>query len=141
MWSDEAALDEATRRLDDWESSIAERAAQAKALSAQVRQLTGTARSPDRMVEVVVDSSGMLAGLWLDERTRQRPAAHTARQILETTRAAHADLLWQVTEATTRSLGPDDPTATALVDSYRRRLGPDQDPPGARDSSSWGNDG
>lgn len=131
MWSDEAALDAAARRLDDWESSITERAAQAKALSAQVQHLTGTAQSPDRAVEVTVDSAGTLVGLRLDERTRRHPAAHTAQQILETTRAAHADLLRQVTEATTRALGGDDPTAAAVVDSYRRRLHPDRDAPDA----------
>ncbi|SCG55472.1 hypothetical protein [Micromonospora halophytica] len=132
MWADEAALDEATRRLDDWESSIAERAARSKALSAQVQALTGSARSPDRTVEVTVDSAGMLVDLRLDERTRQHSAAHTARQILATTRAAHVDLLRQVTEATTRTLGVGDPTAVALVESYRRRLDPDRGTPDAR---------
>ncbi|TDB70814.1 YbaB/EbfC family nucleoid-associated protein [Micromonospora sp. KC723] len=132
MWSDEAALEAAARRLDSWESSIVERAAQAKALSAQVQQLTGTARSPDLMVEVTVDSAGMLVDLRLDERTRHRPAADTARQILETTRAAYSDLLRQMTEATTGTLGDDDPTAVALVDSYRRRLDPGPDASNAR---------
>ncbi|MEV4490177.1 YbaB/EbfC family nucleoid-associated protein [Micromonospora coxensis] len=132
MWADEAALDAATRRLDDWESSIADRAARVKALSSQVRALTGTATSPDRTVEATVDSSGLLVDLRLDERTRQHSAAHTARQILETTRAAHADLLRQVTEATTRALGLGDPTAATLVESYRRRLDPGQGTPDAR---------
>ncbi|WP_320064386.1 YbaB/EbfC family DNA-binding protein [Micromonospora sp. RTGN7] len=132
MWSDEAALDEATRRLDDWESSLAARAARARTLSAQVQALTGTASSPDRAVEVTVDSSGLLVDLRLDERTRRDAAAHTARQILDTTRAARADLLRRVTEVTTRTLDVDDPTAAALVDSYRRRLDPDQGTPDAR---------
>lgn len=129
MWSDEAALDEAARRLDDWESSIAERAARTKALSKQIQQVTATARSLDRTVQVTIDASGMLIDLQLDERSRQRSAAHTARQILETTRAAHAELLRQVTEATTRTLGVDDPTASAIVDSYRRRLSSEQGSP------------
>ncbi|MEV4665429.1 YbaB/EbfC family DNA-binding protein [Micromonospora echinofusca] len=132
MWADEAALDEATRRLDAWEASIANRAARAKDLASQVQAMRGTATSPDRTVEVAVDSSGLLVDLRLDERTRQHSAAHTARQILETTRAAHADLLGRITEATTGILGAEDPTATALVESYRRRLDPDQGTPDAR---------
>ncbi|MGC4806735.1 YbaB/EbfC family nucleoid-associated protein [Micromonospora sp. DT233] len=132
MWSDEAALDEATRRLDDWESSIAARAAQAKALAGQVQALTGTASSLDRTVTVTVDSSGSLLDLRMDERTRQNPAAHTARQILDVTRAARADLLEKVTRTTTQTLGVDDPTAAALVESYRHRLNPDQGTPDAR---------
>ncbi|MEV5767041.1 YbaB/EbfC family DNA-binding protein [Micromonospora sp. NPDC052213] len=132
MWADEAALDEATRRLDDWEASIASRAARAKELSSQVQAMRGTATSPDQTIQVTVDSSGLLVGLRLDERTRQLSAAHTARQILETTRAAHADLLSRITEATAGILGPEDPTAAALVESYRRRLDPDRGAPDAR---------
>lgn len=37
MWADEAALDAATRRLDEWESSLADRATRARALSARQR--------------------------------------------------------------------------------------------------------
>ncbi|MFI7575892.1 YbaB/EbfC family DNA-binding protein [Micromonospora sp. NPDC049497] len=128
MWADEAALDATERRIDDWESSIAERASQARALSAQIQVLTGNARSPDRMVEVTIDSAGLLTDLRLDERTRQHSAELTARQILQTTLAARHDLLRQVTEITTRALGAGDPTAAALIASYRPRLDPDQGP-------------
>ncbi|MDG4818926.1 YbaB/EbfC family nucleoid-associated protein [Micromonospora sp. WMMD956] len=132
MWADEAALDAATRRLDEWESSLADRAARAQALSARTRALTGSARSPDRAVEVTVDATGLLVDLRLDEQTRQHPAAHTARQIVATTRAAHADLLRQLTEATTQTLGDDDPAGRAIIDGYRRRLAPGQGPPDGR---------
>ncbi|MFI6064144.1 YbaB/EbfC family DNA-binding protein [Micromonospora sp. NPDC051227] len=121
MWADDAALDAAERGLDEWESSLAERAARAKTLSATMRDLTGTARNADRTVDVTVDSAGLLIDLRLDERIRQEPAAHTARQILETTTAARADLLRQVSDAVTKSLG-DDPSAQTIVDSYRTRL-------------------
>lgn len=131
MWADEAALDSAERRLDEWESAIADRAARAKALSARVRALTGTAHSPDRLVEVTVDAAGSLADLRLDERTRQQAAARTAQQILETVRAARADLLRQVTAAARQTLGDADPTGQAVVDSYRRQLGTDLGRPDA----------
>ncbi|WBC15871.1 YbaB/EbfC family DNA-binding protein [Micromonospora sp. WMMA1998] len=130
MWADEAALDAATRRLDEWESSLADRAARARDLSARTQALTGTARSADGLIEVTVDQTGALADLRLDERTRQHSAAHTARQILATTRAARVDLLRQLTKATTQALG-DDPAARAIVESHRRRLDPDQGPPDA----------
>ncbi|MCX5065622.1 YbaB/EbfC family nucleoid-associated protein [Micromonospora lupini] len=130
MWADDAALDAAGRRLDEWEASVTERAARATALSARLRALTGTATSPDRSVVVTVDSSGLLTGLRLDERVRQHSSAHTARQILETTTAAHADLLRQITDATAETLG-DEVSAQAIVDSYRSRLRPD---PGSSDA-------
>ncbi|WP_328347190.1 YbaB/EbfC family DNA-binding protein [Micromonospora sp. NBC_00421] len=131
MWADEAALDAAGRRLDGWESSFAHRAEQAKTLAAQAQALTGTARSPDRTIEVTVDPTGLLVGLRLDEQTRRHSAAHTAQQIMATTRAARADLLRQLTEATTRVLGADDPTARAIIESHRQRLDPGQGTPDA----------
>ncbi|MCF0092939.1 YbaB/EbfC family DNA-binding protein [Micromonospora sp. MH99] len=131
MWADDAALDAAGRRLDEWESSLAERAERAKTLSTRMRELTGTAHTPDRTVQVTVDSAGLLIDLWLDERTRQQPAARTAQQIVDTTRAARADLLRQVGEVTAASLG-DDASARAIIDSYRSRLSHDQGPSDAR---------
>ncbi|MEU8153124.1 YbaB/EbfC family DNA-binding protein [Micromonospora sp. NPDC048986] len=131
MWADDAALDAAERRLDEWESSLAERAERAKTLSATMRELTGTAHNADRTVDVTVDSAGLLIDLRLDERVRQQSAVHTARQILETTTAARADLLRQVSDAATQSLG-DDPSTQAIVDSYRSRLLPDQGSKDAR---------
>lgn len=132
MWADESALDAAGRRLDEWESSFTDQATRARALSARVQTLTGTARSADRTVEVTVDSSGLLIDLRLDERVRQHSAAHTARQIMVIARAAHADLLRQLTEATRETLGDGDPAGQAIVDSYQRRLGPDQGAPDVR---------
>ncbi|WP_243420914.1 hypothetical protein [Micromonospora globispora] len=70
-----------------------------------------------------MDSAGTLVGLRLDERIRARSSAHTAEQVLATTRAAHVELLRQVTEATRETLGADDPAASAVIDSYGRRLG------------------
>lgn len=121
MWADDAALDAAERRLDEWESSLTERAERAKTLSSTMRDLTGTAHNSDR----TVDSAGLLIDLQLDERIRQQAATHTARQILETTTAARAALLRQVSDAATESLG-DDARVQAVIDSYRSRLLPDQ---------------
>ncbi|MET8364795.1 YbaB/EbfC family DNA-binding protein [Micromonospora sp. NPDC005194] len=131
MWADEAALDAAGRRLDEWESSLAERAERAKTLSARMQDLTGSARNADRTIDVTVDSAGLLIDLRLDERIRQQSAARTARQILDTTRAARTDLLRQVADVTAESLG-DDASAQAIIDSYRSRLSRDQGPSDAR---------
>ncbi|WP_431899028.1 YbaB/EbfC family DNA-binding protein [Micromonospora chalcea] len=131
MWADDAALTAAAQRLDEWESSLADRAARARDLSARTRGLTGSARSADGLVEVTVDASGLLAGLRLHERTREHPAAHTARQILAVTDAARADLLRQVTEATAETLGADDPAARAIIEAHRHRIGPDEGMPDA----------
>ncbi|MET8234238.1 YbaB/EbfC family nucleoid-associated protein [Micromonospora sp. NPDC005298] len=132
MWADDVALDAADRRLADWETSLSERAARARALSTRLRAITGTATSPDGTVDVTVDSNGLLSDLRLDERIRQQSAARTARQITDTTRAAHADLLRRVDDATVETLGAGDPTGQAVVDSYRRRMDPTEGEPNAR---------
>ncbi|MFI7207403.1 YbaB/EbfC family nucleoid-associated protein [Micromonospora aurantiaca (nom. illeg.)] len=131
MWADEAALDAAARRLDEWESSLAGRAARARDLSARTQALTGTARSADGLVEVTVDASGLLTGLRLDERVRQHSAAHTARQILAVTGDARADLLRRLTEATTETLSAEDPAARGIIESHQRRIAPDPGTPDA----------
>ncbi|MBM0275680.1 YbaB/EbfC family DNA-binding protein [Micromonospora tarensis] len=131
MWADDAALDAASRRLDEWESSLADRAERTRALAANVRALTGTAHHPERTVDVTVDSAGQLIDLRLDERIRHQSAARTAEQILETSRAARAELLRQVSALTTDTLGGADASAQAIIDSYRSRLGHDQ---GQRDA-------
>ena len=71
-------LEAADRWIDDWESTIKQRAAQAKALSERAAGMTSTAHSKDGAVTVTVDSSGTVTGLKLSERIRSRPAHETA---------------------------------------------------------------
>lgn len=132
MWGDEAGLDGAQRQLDDWEASLAERAAKTSELSQQLAGLTATARSQDGSVEATVDASGVLAGLRLDDQIRAQPASRTAEQILVTMRAAHKKAVRQANAAIVEALGRDDPAAQAIIDSYQRRLrGPSEAGPDA----------
>ncbi|MEV4808696.1 YbaB/EbfC family nucleoid-associated protein [Micromonospora avicenniae] len=123
MWADEGALDAVAQRLGRWEASFADRAQRTRSLTSQIQTLSGTAHSPDRTVEATVDSTGQLVDLRLDERIRQRPAAHIAEQIIAAARTAYADLLRQVGEVTRETLG-DDPAGAAIVESYQRRVRP-----------------
>ena len=43
MWTDDAGLAAAERRIDDWESSLAERAERSRALSQRLSGLTASA--------------------------------------------------------------------------------------------------
>jgi DNA-binding protein YbaB len=116
-------LDAAEQLVDDWQSGIEARAAQARVLSARLAALSATARSDDELVEVTVGSSGDLVALELDERIRDRPAAETAREILATLRAARRMLTTAVTEATAQTMGADSATGQAVIASYTSRLG------------------
>jgi hypothetical protein len=120
---DGRGFEAAERMVDDWQAGIEERAARAKELSARLSRLSARARSDDRLVTVTVGSSGDLVGLELDERTRQRPAAETARTILKTLRAAQAGLTAAVADATAETVGADSATGRAVIASYTGRLG------------------
>lgn len=130
MWGDEADFDAAQRRLDEWEASLADRAARTSELSQWLTNMTATARSDDGSVEATVEAGGVLVGLWLDEQVRAQPALRTAEQILATIRAAHENAVGQASAATAEALGADDPAGQAVIDAYERRLrGPAEDGP------------
>jgi len=114
---------EAIRRIDDWERTLEERAAQAKALARRAAELSATVRSDDGLIEVTVGRDGQLDDLRLDERIRNQPAATTARRILETQRAAKADLIRQFEEVAAETVGTAGETGRALMASMRARLG------------------
>jgi DNA-binding protein YbaB len=118
-------LDAAERWVDDWQSSIAERATRAGALSRRLADLTATVRSGDGLVEVTVASSGAVVGLHLDERIRGQSGEKTSEQILATIRAAQTELTRLATEATAEAVGLDNETGRAIVDSYAKRFGAD----------------
>jgi len=121
---DPSDLDSAERWVDDWQAGFEERAAQARELAARLSQLTATARSEDGLVEVTVGPSGVLVGLELDEEIRQRPAEHTAREILATLAAAQAAITKAATEVTAETVGADSETGRAVIASFTGRAAP-----------------
>ncbi|GAB2597902.1 hypothetical protein Aab01nite_73650 [Paractinoplanes abujensis] len=115
-------LEDAERMIDDWQTGIEARAAQARELSARLSAVTATARSDDGLVEVTVASAGDMVRLDLGEGIRGRPAAETARVILATARAARRALAARITEVTTETVGAESETGRAVIESYERRL-------------------
>ena len=122
MWSGDE-LDAAERRIDEWQAGFDRRATQAAALSRRIVELTATARSDDRLVEVTVASSGVVTELRLGEGIRHQSAARTARQIMAVIGAAQAALTRQVTKATAETIGLHDPAGRAIVDGFTDRFG------------------
>jgi hypothetical protein len=115
-------LEDAQRWVDDWQSSIEERATQAQTLAGRIAGLSATARSDDGLVEVTVASSGAIDRLHLDERIRSQSAARTAEQILATVRAAQSRLGHLATEATAETVGLDTETGRAIANSFAARF-------------------
>lgn len=114
---------EALERIDEWERSLSRRAEQAQELARRTADLTATARSRDGLVEVTVGAEGRVERIHLDERTRQQPAETTARDLMETLRAATALLFKQFQEATADTVGAETETGQMLIAGLRKRLG------------------
>lgn len=71
---------------------------------------------------MAVASSGSVTRLHLDERIRDRSAAKTAEQMLAVIRETHAKLMHLATDATAETVGVDNETGRAIVDSFAQRF-------------------
>jgi DNA-binding protein YbaB len=126
MFDGESAGD-ALERIDEWERSLSRCAEQAQELARRTAALTATVRSRDGLVEVTVGAEGRVERIHLDERTRQQSAEVTARDLMETLRAATASLLRQFQEAAAETVGAETETGRMLIAGLRKRLGePDE---------------
>jgi phenylpyruvate tautomerase PptA (4-oxalocrotonate tautomerase family) len=115
-------LEDAERRVTDWQAGIEARAAQARDLASRLSGLTSTASSEDELVKVTVGSTGGLVRLELAEGIRGRPADETAREIMATFRVAKSRLAAAITEAAAQTVGTDSATGRAIIASYADRM-------------------
>jgi hypothetical protein len=89
-------LDQAYRRIDDWQAAIEARAARARELAQRSGELTATVSVADGMVTATVDHSGRLTALRFDERVRSWPLDRLSRTVIEAGDAAREQLRAQV---------------------------------------------
>lgn len=115
-------LEDAERMINDWQTDIEARAAQARELSTRLSGLTASAESDDGLVKVTVGSTGAMVRLELAEGIRGRPAAETAEEIMTTLRTAKARLTTAVTEVTRETVGAESATGGAIIASYTERM-------------------
>jgi DNA-binding protein YbaB len=113
--------DAADQLIDNWESSIKQRAAKAKEFAQQAASITATAKDRDGAVTVTVDSGGMITDLQLSDRIRSRPGHETAQRVLATIRAAQAKLAEQMARTATDVMGEGAATK-AVLDTYSKRF-------------------
>ncbi|GGQ71044.1 YbaB/EbfC family nucleoid-associated protein [Couchioplanes azureus] len=112
----------AERLIDDWQEEIEKRAAQGRELARRMAHLTASARSSDNLVELTVDSSGVVTDIRLDEGIRQQSAARTAREILATIGSARAALRDKAESVVADTVGVDTETGRAVLASYAKSL-------------------
>ncbi|MCP2323598.1 hypothetical protein HDA40_002105 [Hamadaea flava] len=115
-------LDGAEEVVDRWQASLQERADAARQVRERLDAVTGIGLDPDRIVQVTVAPSGVLADIKLPEQIRRQSADLTRQQILQAAQAAQADLARKAALVVADTIGTNNPTADAIVSSYTRRL-------------------
>lgn len=85
--------------LQQYDEKLQAAAAKAEQADKALREVSGSATSPDGDVTVRVSASGATTGLVLRERVRELEPEQLARVIMETTRQAQRDVGAQVVKA------------------------------------------
>ncbi|MEV0269866.1 YbaB/EbfC family nucleoid-associated protein [Hamadaea sp. NPDC050747] len=115
-------LGAAEEAVDRWEASLQERADAARRVRERLDAVTGIGSDPDRIVQVTVAPSGVLADIKLPDQIRRQSVDLTRQQILQAAQAAQADLARKAALVVADTIGMNHPTANAIVSSYTRRL-------------------
>jgi len=102
--------------LQQYDEKLQAAAAKAEQADKALREVSGSATSPDGDVTVRVSASGATTGLVLRERAREMEADQLARVILEVTRQAQRDVGAQVVKAMEGLVG--DSPALEVVKSH-----------------------
>lgn len=116
--------------LQAWKGKIDRLAADTRAMSARFQELRVTLADPDRLCQVTVDSTGNLVDLYLSEKSRRVDTELTSQAVLDTIRAAKAQIADQSAQIITETLGPDSPAGQAIAERVRNQLMPRDDEEG-----------
>ncbi len=101
----------------------AEVSARAQGIAGELARLTGTGRSADGGVRVVVDHRGIVTDLEIAPVALRDGVGQARADVLEATEAALADLREQAAPLQAQLLLPDDPLGdTDVLDAYDRLL-------------------
>ena len=116
----------AEQQLKAWVAQAAEKAQRYERMQAEVAAVSVTESVAGGAVRVTVASGGEVTDLQLGDPVRQWSPAEIAAQILGCMRGAQGRLAGRVGEVMAATVGDDDETARAVVESYRRRFGDDE---------------
>lgn len=120
--------EESKERLAAWKGKIDQLAADAQAMSDRMQELRVTVSDPNYMVTVTVDSTGNLLDLQLTERSRRVELQHVSQTIMQTIRAAKAQVAEQAKEIIESTLGEDSAAGHAIAERVRNQLMPPVEP-------------
>lgn len=86
----------AEQRINDWQGMLEERARRAAEVSDQMRDLTAHGEAEEGAVRVILDRSGNLTDLELNQHVSGWPSERIRRALLNANASARADLAERV---------------------------------------------
>ncbi|HEY0636060.1 MAG TPA: YbaB/EbfC family nucleoid-associated protein [Pseudonocardiaceae bacterium] len=117
-----AGPEETERRVEQWAADFAAKADRYQQMQARISQVRATESSSDGMVQVTVDSGGVVTDLVLSDRAGQVRPQQLSAQILDTMRRAQSRLTDQVQQVMVGTVGDDPATVQAVVSNYEQRF-------------------
>ncbi|MFC3491260.1 YbaB/EbfC family nucleoid-associated protein [Glycomyces rhizosphaerae] len=120
--------EESRERLAAWKGKIEQLASDTQAMSNQMQDLRVTMSDPNHMVTVTVDSTGTLLDLQLSERSRRVELQYVSQAVMDTIRAAKAQVAEQAKVIIETTLGGDSAAGRAIAERVRSQLMPPADP-------------
>lgn len=123
--------DGARAHLAAWKGRIDKMAQDTEAMRQRLQDLRVTARDPNGLAEVSVDSTGALVGLRLTERIRQVAPDVVARTIMATIGEARNELADRSREVIAETVGTESAAARAIAETVDRHLRRDVSEEGA----------
>jgi hypothetical protein len=116
-------MQSALAQVREWAARAQARAAETQSLADAVARVTATARDRSGAITVTVDATGALVGLEFGDGIREFSPARLAEQVMQTVRAAQANLVAAVDSAVVTTVGADSPIRAAVIDNLERRFG------------------
>lgn len=113
-------VDASDRMIDNWTRRVQEQAQRYQAMAARVQEISVTERSPDNVVEVTINSKGLLTGLTIAESAQDKRMAELSAQIMRTVQTAQSRIPELLQQAMAETVGTEDQTAAKVFEEAKK---------------------
>jgi hypothetical protein len=124
MTDPQAGGDLTDAALDQWVADADAKAEKYKALSVGIALVAVTETSPDGLITVTVNSTGLLTELRISERATGMPGPRTAAAVMATMRRAQSRVVDRVAEVMRTTIGDDTAMVDTVLADYHGRFAP-----------------
>ncbi|WP_051326330.1 YbaB/EbfC family nucleoid-associated protein [Glycomyces tenuis] len=114
----------AVARVEAWKDRLDKLAADTKAMNERLEGLRCTHHDPNRIVEVTVDSGGMLLDVSFSERIKRVRPEDASRALMETLAEARRRVSEETAQVIGETMGEDSAAGQAIAERLRSGLVP-----------------